>query len=137
MPYQAQVKQAEREMKAGNREQARQILEDLVTHEPDNADAWALLFSAIDEPFEKHDALKQVVRIHPKDERAREKLRKYKAGAEYREARAAAHAKAEQKEKDEKQSRKRSQDIESTRSFLSRAIKDISQSVGQLFKKTK
>jgi hypothetical protein len=135
MAYQAEVKQAEREIKAGNRAQARQILEDVVHHEPDNPDAWMLLFSALDDPFEKHDCLKQVVRIHPKDERAREKLRKYKAGAEYRQARTAMHAKAEQAERNEKQSRDRSQNLENTRSFLSQVSKDVSNSVGKLFKK--
>jgi hypothetical protein len=53
-----------------------------------NADAWQMLFSALDDSLEKLDRLKQVVRIHPDDVRARQKLKKYKAGTNYRLARA-------------------------------------------------
>ncbi len=47
-----------------------------------------MLFSALDDSLEKYDCLKQVVRIHPDDVRAQLKLKKYKAGSNYRQSKA-------------------------------------------------
>jgi hypothetical protein len=83
-----ELSQAMEALKLGNLTGASQILSDLVSQEPNNADAWWMLFSVLEDPIEKFDCLKQVVRIRPDDKRARQDLKKYKAGIEYREANA-------------------------------------------------
>lgn len=85
-------------LKIGKLREARQILDELVLREPDNAEAWEMLYSAVEDPLERFDCLKQVVRIHPKDERARQKLKKYKASGVYREASTASHQAGIEKE---------------------------------------
>lgn len=81
----------------------RQRLDELVVREPDNAEAWQQLFSVLEDPLEKCDCLKQVVRINPNDELAKRKLKEYEEGSEYREAflnRSQARKKAEKEKKD-------------------------------------
>jgi hypothetical protein len=60
----------------------------VITLAPDNAGVWQMHFSALDDPLEKYDCLKQVVRIHPGVLRAGKKLKKYIAGSKYRQAKA-------------------------------------------------
>ncbi len=84
MTAKGQYWDAKRALQAGDRAGARRMLEELVRAEPDCADAWLLLFAVLDDPHEKLDALKQAQRIRPRDETIREKLRHYKASAEYR-----------------------------------------------------
>ncbi len=76
--------QAREAIKIGNPHAAQQILGDLVQADPDNAEAWEMLFSVLENPHEKLDCLNQVLRIHPEDRTTRIKMKKYKAGSEYR-----------------------------------------------------
>jgi uncharacterized protein with von Willebrand factor type A (vWA) domain len=81
-----ELEQAAQALQEGKRDEARLILDQLVVKDPDNAEAWQLLFSVLDDPLEKADCLKQVVRIHPEDEDAKRKLKRYQTGSEYQQA---------------------------------------------------
>ncbi len=107
MEIKSQMHLAKVALKNGDLSEARRILEAVVTRERDNADAWQMLFFTLENPVEKLDCLKQVVRIKPNDERARKKMRKYRAGAEYRESKAAVHAAKELDKENEANVRKR------------------------------
>jgi hypothetical protein len=85
------LSQASQALKGGDSGAARQILDDIITTEPDNVEAWQMLFEALDNPFEKYDCLKEIVLIHPNDLEARQRLKKYKAGSEYRAAKSIRH----------------------------------------------
>ena len=78
--------QAAEALQIGKREEARQVLEDLLAREPEDAEAWQLLFSALRDSLEKADCLEQVVRIRPSDELARQNLDQYRLSVEYRAA---------------------------------------------------
>ncbi len=84
MDKQTKLDQAKDFIDVGNTQEARQILGDLIQEEPENAEAWGMLFSVLENPHEKLDCLNQVLRIHPDDKSTRLKFRKYKAGKEYR-----------------------------------------------------
>ena len=56
-----ELKQATEALRVGDYVEARQILDELVVKEPDNAEAWQMLFSVAKNPLEKLDCLKQVV----------------------------------------------------------------------------
>jgi len=94
------------------------MLSVLVGQEPDNAEAWLMLFSAEENPIEKCDCLKQVVRIHPNDESARQKLHKYQAGSEYREAKSRVQAEGRLVEKEKTKKRKQKEGMQKLLSSL-------------------
>lgn len=85
-PSPTELEQAAQALQEGKRAEARLILDALIVREPDSAEAWQLLFSALDDPLEKADCLKQVVRIRPQDEDAKRKLKRYQTGSEYQKA---------------------------------------------------
>jgi len=87
-----QLKQASEALRIGDRAEAKRILDELIVKEPENSEVWQMLFSVMENPLEKHDCLKNIVRIHPEDQQAFHKLHKYEAGAEYRLAKASIQA---------------------------------------------
>lgn len=106
-------------LKKGDRAGAREMLEGLTRREPDNAQAWLLLFSALDNPAEKCDCLKQVVRINPGDKQAKLKLKKYRACAEFRDSKTEA---VEHKRHTDEQVREKDRKNERVKSFLSQIV---------------
>src|SRR5512140_94340 len=61
-------------LKAGKRDQARALLEPIVSAEPDNVDAWWLMAMAATSPDAMRNALQNVVRINPNYLNARQLL---------------------------------------------------------------
>ncbi len=125
MATQTTLTQASKALENGEREEARRLLDELVLKEPDNAQAWLLLFTAAEDPLVKCDCLKHVARIRPNDSHAREKLHKYQAGPEYHTAKAAHHAAALLAEKKEAKTRKRKEAWEKFTSFFRRIVDTI------------
>jgi hypothetical protein len=118
MESQTELKQAAEALKMGDKSGANRILGELVRLNPDNAEAWLMLFSTTENPIEKCDCLKQTVRIRPNDERVRQKLHKYQAGAEYREAKASVNAVVEQVNKEKTKKRKQKEGLNKFLSIL-------------------
>jgi thioredoxin-like negative regulator of GroEL len=114
----------------GEREEAHQILRQLVDHEPNNAQAWFMYFSVLQNPAEKYDALFRAAQLDPKNERYREKLKKYRASGEYRGYRAKLTEAAAHEEEQNRTARRREEQSAGARSLLSR----IFRSIGQVFK---
>jgi predicted Zn-dependent protease len=110
--------QAKELIRKGDRDAARRFLEDLIAQMPDDPEVWLLFFEVLDNPIEKCDCLKQAVRLRPDDRKLKEKLRKYCAGAEYRDARAGIHAIREDNELKEKKKRKNKSRLKSFFNFL-------------------
>jgi predicted Zn-dependent protease len=121
MDTQPELMRAAEALKTGKRDEARQVLDELVTSDPDNADAWGMLFWAVDDPREKHDCLKQVVRVRPTDVKAWQKLKKYESGAEYRDAIAAQSLERRQREKNVRDAYKRKERL---KRWLSSLLED-------------
>jgi hypothetical protein len=107
MMAQSPLKQAARLIKKGERAEARSVLEELTRTEPDNEQAWLLMFNVLDDPQEKYDCLKQAARINPHGPVAREKLKKYRASAEFRQIKARQHESKVQEVRNHKVEEKR------------------------------
>ncbi len=60
-----QLQQALELIKSGQREQARALLESVVKADPNNADAWWIMATAVTSPAAMRDALQNVLRIRP------------------------------------------------------------------------
>ncbi|GEM_PF-935654 len=60
-----QLQQALELIKNGQREQARALLDSVVRVDPNNADAWWIMATAVTSPAEMRDALQNVLRIRP------------------------------------------------------------------------
>ncbi len=118
METQKQLKRAAEALKDEKPTEARQILDDILRQEPNNVDAWLLLFTAIDDPLEKIDCLKRAVRLRPKDERTRQRLHKYQASSEYREAKSRVRAVTEEAEEKRTKTRKRKEVLDKLLFFL-------------------
>jgi hypothetical protein len=69
-----QLEQAYGYIKEGKRDQARALLEPILSANPDNADAWWLMAMAVTTPTEKLNALQNVLRIKPDHANARRVL---------------------------------------------------------------
>ncbi len=69
-----QLTQVYEYLKAGKRDQARALLEPIVSAEPDNIDAWWLMAMAVTTPDAMRNALQNVVRINPNYLNARQLL---------------------------------------------------------------
>jgi hypothetical protein len=123
MNNQSLLKQADAAIQNGERSKARLILDELVVEEPDNPMVWKLLFTVVENPMEKCDCLKNVVRINPGDRQAVQKLHKFKASAEYRQAKAMI---VSEKRKQTSESKKRRQ----RRETLGKALSYIRNLVG-------
>ena len=76
------LKQGIEAYQSGNREEAREILEIFVTHNPDNADGWDWFFNVCDTDRERVNCLKQMIRINPRNEKAVQLLEKYAVNEE-------------------------------------------------------
>ncbi len=118
METQTRLQEAQKALQTGDRARARLILQDLISQQPENAEAWQLLFTAVDNPLEKEDCLKNVVRIRPKDERTRQRLHKYRAGEEFREAKAKISAAVAWEEEERTRDRKSERNLKGFLSFL-------------------
>lgn len=70
----AQLVQAYNWIKEGNKHQAEQILISLLAAHPQNADAWWLMANALSDPQEQQEALEEVLKLRPNDEKARKML---------------------------------------------------------------
>jgi predicted Zn-dependent protease len=112
MSPQSQLKQAAEALRGGKTADARRILDELVKREPNNAEAWQALFSVLEDPLEKNNCLKQVVRIQPQNAAARQKLHKYQAGSEYRDARTGIRSAALLEEEKKRKARKRKEGVQ-------------------------
>lgn len=62
-------------LKAGDRSNARRLLLEAVRQDPDNARAWGWLYNASDTDADHIACLKNMLRIDPKNEKARNLLR--------------------------------------------------------------
>ena len=60
--------------KAGKRDEARNIFITVVKQSPDSQPAWAWLYDASNNDQERIHCLKQILRINPKNEKAKQKL---------------------------------------------------------------
>jgi hypothetical protein len=58
-------------LRAGKRRDARRIFSDVVRSQPDNAEAWWYLSAVVDDPDQKAQCLRQVLRLEPKHDEAR------------------------------------------------------------------
>ena len=68
------IEQANQLIKAGQKESARQMLQNLVSYFPNEAQAWWLIANLTKDMQEKRYALEQVLRIKPNSEKARIQL---------------------------------------------------------------
>ncbi len=68
------INQAVNLIKAGRREEARALIEDVLDQRPDDPRAWAVLYQLTDTYDEKVFALKQVLRWKPEDKWATQNL---------------------------------------------------------------
>jgi tetratricopeptide (TPR) repeat protein len=71
-----QLEQAIHAYKSGEKQKAQKILARLVKAEPNNQDAWLLLASCIENVEQKQYCLKRVLKINPKNARAKQALKK-------------------------------------------------------------
>lgn len=69
-----QLQRAYQLIRAGNRQDAVQLLMPILRADPANADAWWLLSNAVTDPNQKKRALEEVLKLRPSDERARKML---------------------------------------------------------------
>jgi hypothetical protein len=113
-----QIHQASDAIHNGQKNEARQILEELVASEPENAQAWATLFSVLDTPADRYHALHQAVELDPKNERLHEKMKKYRASGEYRAYKAGLSAAAAQEKEGERQAVKKGERKKGLMDFL-------------------
>jgi WD40 repeat protein len=67
--------------KAGNKAQARQILEQVLEKDENNETAWMWMAMVVDTPRDKRVCLEQVLDINPNNQRAREALERLQPGA--------------------------------------------------------
>src|SRR5262245_5039834 len=65
--------------KAGNKDQARQLLSQAVQQDPNDEQAWYYLAAAVDNPAQRKMALEKVLAINPNNDRARQVLDKVNA----------------------------------------------------------
>lgn len=70
-------------LRAGNRDEARQLLQQAAQQEPDNESAWKWLCNAVDTDQERIPYLQEILRINPKNEKAAQYYKKI-TGAEYK-----------------------------------------------------
>jgi hypothetical protein len=61
------LRQAELLARSGRRAEARSMVREVLDHDPDSPEAWALLFFASDDHHEKRKALHEVLRLKPAD----------------------------------------------------------------------
>ena len=61
-------------LREGDKRRARRIFRQIVSEQPDNADAWLYLASALDDPEQRIHCLRQVVRLRPAYAQARAAL---------------------------------------------------------------
>jgi predicted Zn-dependent protease len=122
MESQSQLEKAEEALNNGNFEEARHILDEMVIKEPNNAQVWQLLFEVLENPLEKCDCLKNIVRIHPKDKRASLKLKKYSASKECREAKADIFFNKREREAEEKKRLHHKDSLKDFFTFLGQVI---------------
>ncbi len=73
----AQLVQAYNWIKAGKKQQAEQLLISVIQQHPENADAWWLLANALSEPAEQQEALEEVLKLRPGDEKAQKMLARF------------------------------------------------------------
>jgi hypothetical protein len=125
METQSQLEQAAELIEKGDRVEARTLLNSLTVTDPKNEQAWLMLFSALDNPQEKYDCLKQAARINPKDQATRRKLQKYRASSEYRDGKAEYHKEVALEQNKSKKARKRKERFKGCLSFLGYVISDI------------
>ncbi len=74
------LQQAYQLIRAGNRQDAVQILMPVLRANPANADAWWLLANAVTDPSQKQRALEEVLKLLPNDDRAQRMLNDMAAG---------------------------------------------------------
>jgi tetratricopeptide (TPR) repeat protein len=74
MDAQARVDQAKAAMVGRDRHLARQLLAEVVTAEPNHAEAWLLLASVVEDVDNAVDCLRRVLALNPDNNRARERL---------------------------------------------------------------
>lgn len=68
---QATLKEAYRYLKGGDKDEAIRLIKPVIQADRDNAAAWWLLANAVSKPEHARQALEQVLRLRPADERAR------------------------------------------------------------------
>jgi hypothetical protein len=73
-----QLQQAYEYIRTGQKQQAVQILVPLLKTDKDNANAWWLLANAVDNRDQARQALENVLRLRPNDEKAQKMLEKFK-----------------------------------------------------------
>jgi hypothetical protein len=71
------LKQGIEAYQSGNRQEAHEILEIFVRHNPDNAEGWDWFLNVCDTDEERLHCLKQMIRINPHNEKALQLLEKY------------------------------------------------------------
>lgn len=74
------LQQAYQLIRAGNRQDAVQLLMPVLRANPANADAWWLLANAVTDPSQKRRALEEVLKLRPNDDRAQRMLNEMAAG---------------------------------------------------------
>jgi len=62
--------------RANKQKQALEMLAQLISEQPDNEEAWLVLGYLMDEPQKKNYAFQQVLKLNPKNERAKKQLEK-------------------------------------------------------------
>ncbi|MCA9905409.1 MAG: pre-peptidase C-terminal domain-containing protein [Anaerolineae bacterium] len=73
----AQLVQAYNWIKAGKKQQAEKLLISVLQQHPENADAWWLLANALNAPAEQEEALQEVLKLRPGDEKAQKMLARF------------------------------------------------------------
>lgn len=76
MGVEQELRKAVNNIKQGKKEDARNIVEDVIKNDPNNADAWYLLSFIANTPEEVKRYLEKTIAINPSHEKAIQKLRK-------------------------------------------------------------